>query len=94
MSQREILAGYINALLNVLGMLSIGVGVVLWLGCVLMAIVSAKDGDWTILLALVSCIGFLLVGIVLAPLVPYGGILPFVTTVLGVSVAYWLIVYR
>ena len=76
MSQVEILAGRINALLDgavfVWGMFPIGVGVVLYLLWLLAAIHAARDGDWTILLALVSWIGFPLVGFFLAPLVPYG----------------------
>jgi len=71
-SQLEILAGRINALLNVLGILAIFVGVVLWLGCVLMAIDAARHGDWTILLALVFFVGCLLLGSILEPLIPYG----------------------
>ena len=63
----------------------------LWL---LAAIHAARDGDWTILLALVSWIGFPLVGFFLAPLVPYGTILGVVMTMLGFSVAWWLTRYH
>ena len=63
----------------------------LWL---LAAIHAARDGDWTILLALVSWIGFTLVGFFLAPLVPYGTILGVVMTMLGFSVAWWLTRYH
>jgi hypothetical protein len=94
-SQLEILAGRINALLNVLGMLSMCVGVVCGLGWVVMAVDSARHGDWTILLALVFFVGCLLLGSILEPLIPYGRtLLPFVMGALGLGVAYWLIVYH
>lgn len=98
MSQLDIRAGRINALLD-------GLGTLLYYACwvigplflliwLLIAIDSARSGAWTQLLALVSFIGFPLVGIVLAPLVPYGNIFSAFMMVLGVPVAYWILVYH
>jgi hypothetical protein len=74
----ESLAGLINALLDGLRMLWHFVSVALGLCTCLIA-------------ALVSGIGFPVVGILLAPFFPHGTILGASLLVLGVAMAYWLL---
>jgi hypothetical protein len=68
------------------------VGVVVILVCALMAIITTICGDWTVRLAWLALIGFGLVGFILEPIVPYGNILGVLMAVLGVSVAFWILV--
>ena len=94
MSQLEMLAGRINALLDGLWMLVCVVGAVISLVCTLMLIAAVLCGDWTVRLAVVSYIACSLLSIILAPLVPYGNIVGVCIIVLGVSIAYWIMVYH
>ena len=94
MSQLEILADRINALLDMLGILLGVVGAVISLVCALMLIAAVLCGDWTVRLAVVSYIACSLLGIILAPLVPYGNILGVCLIMLGFSVAWWLTSYH
>jgi len=91
MSQLEILAGRINALLDGLRMLYDFVVVALGLCTCLITLIAMKEGDWRPFLALVSGIGFPVVGILLAPFFPHGSILGTSLLVFGVAMAYWLV---
>jgi len=91
MSQLEILAGRINALLDGLRMLYDFVSVALGLCIFLIALIAVKEGDWLPLLALVTGIGFPVAGILLAPFFPHGTTLGASLLVLGVAMAYWLV---
>jgi hypothetical protein len=87
----ESLAGLINALPDGLRMLWHFVSVALGLCTCLIALIAMKEGDWLPFLALVSGIGFPVVGILLAPFFPHGTILGASLLVLGVAMAYWLL---
>ena len=91
MSQLEILAGWINALLDGLKILWNCVSVALGLCTCLTTLVAMKEGDWLPLMALVIGIGFPVVGILLAPFLPHGTLLGASLLVFGVAMAYWLV---
>jgi hypothetical protein len=67
------------------------VSVALGLCTCLINLSAMKEGDWLPLLALVTGIGFPVVGILLAPFFPHGFILGVSLLVLGVGMAYWLV---
>ena len=94
MSYLAILAGHINALLDGLRMLSDSLGVTLGLCTCLIALIAMEEGDWIPLLALVAVMGLTLVGILLAPLLPYGNLIGAALLVLGVVIAYWILTSR
>jgi len=85
----------ISALLNGLGTLLHyavwGFGALFLWFWLMMALDGEEHTNWPMLLALVCCVGFPVVGILLAPLVPYGNIFSVGLLLLSPTVAYWIV---